>query len=70
LAKLFWPVLKLASTFPQRVTVNGTDAKSLLSVMALGLVKGDEVEISSSDPDGRAAVDAIAELAASGFGEA
>ena len=62
--------MKLANTFPQRVTVNGTDAKSLLSIMALGLVKGDEVEIASDDPDGAAAVDAIAELAASGFGEA
>jgi PTS hybrid protein len=63
-------LVKLASTFPQRVTVNGTDAKSLLSIMALGLVRGDEVEIASGDPDGAAAVDAIAELAASGFGEA
>jgi PTS hybrid protein len=63
-------LVKLASTFPQRVTVNGTDAKSLLSVMALGLVRGDEVEIASGDPEGAAAVDAIAELAASGFGEA
>jgi PTS hybrid protein len=63
-------LVKLATTFPQRVTVNGTDAKSLLSIMALGLVKGDEVEIASSDPDGAAAVDALAELAASGFGEA
>lgn len=62
-------LVKLASAFPQRVTVNGADAKSLLTIMALGLVKGDEVEIASSDPDGAAAVDAIAELAASGFGE-
>ena len=63
-------LVKLASMFPQRVTVNGTDAKSLLSIMSLGLVKGDEVEIASGDPDGAAAVEAIAELAASGFGEA
>jgi PTS hybrid protein len=62
-------LVKLASTFPQRVTVNGTDAKSLLAIMALGLVKGDEVEIASEDPDGAPAVDAIADLAASGFGE-
>ena len=63
-------LVKLATTFPQRVTVNGTDAKSLLSIMALGLVKGDEVEIASADPDGAVAVDALAQLAASGFGEA
>lgn len=63
-------LVKLASTFPQRVTVNGTDAKSLLGIMSLGLTKGATVEIASDDPDGRAAVDAIAALAESGFGEA
>jgi PTS hybrid protein len=62
-------LVKLASTFPQRVTVNGTDAKSLLAIMALGLVKGDEVEIATEAADGAAAVDAIAALAESGFGE-
>ncbi|MFC5859469.1 dihydroxyacetone kinase phosphoryl donor subunit DhaM [Agromyces flavus] len=62
-------LVKLAGTFPQRVTVNGTDAKSLLAIMALGLVRGDEVEIASEDPDGAPAVDAIADLAESGFGE-
>lgn len=62
-------LVKLAATFPQRVTVNGADAKSLLGIMALGLTKGAQVEIMSSDPDGATAVDAIAELAASGFGE-
>ena len=63
-------LVKLASTFPQRVTVNGTDAKSLLGIMSLGLTKGATVEIASEDPEGRAAVDAIAALAESGFGEA
>jgi PTS hybrid protein len=62
-------LVKLAATFPQRVTVNGADAKSLLGIMALGLTKGAQVKIVSSDPDGATAVDAIAELAASGFGE-
>lgn len=62
-------LVKLASTFPQRVTVNGIDAKSLLSIMALGLTKGAEVEIASDDPDGASAVDAIVALAESGFGE-
>ena len=51
------------------MTVNGADAKSLLGIMALGLTKGAQVEIASSDPDGATAVDAIAELVASGFGE-
>ncbi|MCD2442126.1 PTS-dependent dihydroxyacetone kinase phosphotransferase subunit DhaM [Agromyces sp. SYSU K20354] len=62
-------LVKLAATFSQRVTVNGADAKSLLGIMSLGLTKGAEVEIASNDPDGATAVDAIAELAASGFGE-
>jgi PTS hybrid protein len=63
-------LVKLASTFPQRVTVNGTDAKSLLAIMSLGLTKGATVEIASDDPDGATAVDALAALAESGFGEA
>ncbi|MGW4930522.1 dihydroxyacetone kinase phosphoryl donor subunit DhaM [Agromyces sp. NPDC004153] len=63
-------LVKLASTFGPRVTVNGTDAKSLLSIMSLGLTKGATVEIASDDPDGGAAVAAIAALAESGFGEA
>ena len=63
-------LVKLASTFEPRVTVNGTDAKSLLSIMSLGLTKGATVEIASDDPEGGPAVDAIAALAESGFGEA
>ncbi len=63
-------LVKLASTFPQRVTVNGTDAKSLLAIMSLGLTKGATVEIASDDPAGAPAVDALAALAESGFGEA
>lgn len=63
-------LVKLASGFTQKVTVNGTDAKSLLGIMSLGLTKGATVEIASGDPDGRDAVDAVAELAESGFGEA
>lgn len=63
-------LVKLASTFPQRVTVNGTDAKSLLAIMSLGLTKGATVEIASDDPEGGRAVDALAALAESGFGEA
>ncbi|MDR5692334.1 dihydroxyacetone kinase phosphoryl donor subunit DhaM [Agromyces indicus] len=62
-------LVKLASSFPQRVTVNGIDAKSLLSIMGLGLTKGAEVEIASDDPEGAAAVEAIVALAESGFGE-
>lgn len=61
--------VKLAGTFPSPVTVNGKDAKSLLEIMTLGLVRGRDAEIATSDPDGRDAVDALADLVASGFGE-
>lgn len=63
-------LVKLASTFPSKVTVNGVDAKSLLAIMALGLTRGAELVVASADPAGASAVEAIAELAASGFGEA
>ena len=62
--------VKLASTFDARVTVNGRDAKSLLAIMALGLVKGKMAEVATEDPSAREAVDALADLIESGFGEA
>lgn len=62
-------LVKLAARYPQRITVNGADAKSLLGIMSLGLTKGASVEIASDDPEATAAVDALAELAATGFGE-
>lgn len=62
--------VKLATTFPVKVTVNGKDAKSLLGIMALGLTRGTAVEISTLDNHGQAAVDALAALIESGFGEA
>ncbi|MFB2582706.1 dihydroxyacetone kinase phosphoryl donor subunit DhaM [Herbiconiux sp. P15] len=61
--------VKLAGTFDSKVTVNGRDARSLLGIMALGLTKGSTVELASADPDGRAAVDALADLVETGFGE-
>ncbi|MFF2276258.1 dihydroxyacetone kinase phosphoryl donor subunit DhaM [Agromyces sp. NPDC058126] len=62
-------LVKLAATFEHRVTVNGADAKSLLGIMSLGLTKGAEVEIATDDVAGSREVDALAALAASGFGE-
>jgi phosphoenolpyruvate---glycerone phosphotransferase subunit DhaM len=60
--------VKLAGTFPARVTVNGKDAKSLLGIMSLGLMRGAGVEI-AGPPDATEAVDALADLIESGFGE-
>jgi PTS hybrid protein len=51
------------------VNVNGKDAKSLLGIMSLGLSQGRSVEISSPDANAQAAVDALADLIQSGFGE-
>jgi len=61
--------VKLANTFPVKVTVNGKDAKSLLGIMSLGLTAGSTARIASDDADGRAAVDALADLVDTGFGE-
>jgi PTS hybrid protein len=62
--------VKLANTFDVKVTVNGKDARSLLGIMSLGLNVGASAEIASSDPGGEVAVNALAELVESGFGEA
>ncbi|WP_348788040.1 dihydroxyacetone kinase phosphoryl donor subunit DhaM [Leifsonia sp. NPDC080035] len=62
--------VKLANTFPVKVTVNGKDAKSLLGVMSLGLVAGSTASIASADDGGAEAVDALADLVETGFGEA
>jgi PTS hybrid protein len=61
--------VKLASTFDAPVSVNGRDAHSLLGIMSLGLTRGMSVEITGPDERSRAAVDALADLVESGFGE-
>ena len=61
--------VKLASTFNAEVSVNGKDAHSLLGIMSLGLTRGMSVVISGPDEGSRAAVDALADLIETGFGE-
>jgi PTS hybrid protein len=61
--------VKLANTLGAPVTVNGADARSLLGIMSMGLVRGSSIELATPTADGRAAVDALAELVESGFGE-
>lgn len=46
------------------------DGKSVLGLMTLGLAKGAVVQISATGTDAEQAVDQLAELVASGFGEA
>jgi PTS hybrid protein len=61
--------VRLASTFDATIKVNGVDAKSLLSIMALGLGVGKVVRVEASGAQAQQAVDALAELLGSGFGE-
>ncbi|MGO1495984.1 dihydroxyacetone kinase phosphoryl donor subunit DhaM [Agrococcus casei] len=60
---------KLAATFDAEVKVNGVNAKSLLSIMALGLAKGAEVVYEADGADARAAIEALVALTEEGFGE-
>ena len=46
------------------------DGKSVLGLMTLGLAKGSVVQISATGDDAEDAVNKLAELVASGFGEA
>lgn len=61
--------VKMASTFAAKVVVNGKDAKSLLGIMSLGLVKGAVVELQADGPDAEDAIGALESLIESGFGE-
>ena len=45
------------------------NAKSLLGVLSLGIVKGSVVDLIADGPDEREAVDALADLIASDFAE-
>lgn len=62
-------LVRVASTFDATVTVNGVDGKSLLRIMALGLDTGATVELQASGKDAEAAIAALGDLVASGFGE-
>ena len=70
LQKLMLKRFELAATFEAAVTINGKDARSLLGVMSLGLVRGASAEIVSASANGKEAVDALSLLIESAFGEA
>ena len=61
--------VKLAAKFRAAVTVNGTDATSLLRIMSLGLSVGTTVQLSAEGPDAAEAIPALVDLINSGFGE-
>lgn len=65
--------INTASAFKSEITVtkNGKSgsAKSLMSILALGLTKGSEIIISADGEDEKEAVAALAKLVESKFGE-
>nr|WP_217508487.1 dihydroxyacetone kinase phosphoryl donor subunit DhaM [Curtobacterium pusillum] len=61
--------VKTAAKYEASVRVNGVDAKSLLAIMALALPKGASVTIEATGPGAGEAVEALAALVRSGFGE-
>lgn len=62
-------LVRTASAYDARVTVNGVDAKSMLRVLGLGLGKGDTVRFEATGAQAAEALAAIDALAADGFGE-
>lgn len=62
-------LVRTASGFDARVTVNGVDATSMLRVLALGLDRGSKVRFEATGPQASEAIAAIERLAAEGFGE-
>lgn len=65
--------VKMAAGFQSNITVTKNEkkgnAKSIISILALGVGKGDEIVISAEGEDEGAAADALAELVLSKFGE-
>lgn len=65
--------VKTAAGFQSSITVTKYEkkgnAKSIISILALGVGKGDEIVISAEGEDERAAVDALVELVLNKFGE-
>ena len=67
--------VKLAETFSSDITIknlsNGSDgnAKSIINVLLMELIKGCEIELSAEGDDEQLAVDKLIELVDSGFGD-
>ncbi|WP_367924673.1 HPr family phosphocarrier protein [uncultured Ruthenibacterium sp.] len=67
-----------AKQFSSRITIrnlslaeedNVANAKSIISVLTLAMVRGSEIELTADGPDEQQAVDALVELIDGGFGE-
>ncbi len=62
-------VARMVAEYDVKVTVNGTDAASVLALMALALPGGAEVELRATGPDASAAMMALVPQFEEGFGE-
>jgi phosphocarrier protein HPr len=67
-------IVRLASTFNSEIELRkegmGVNGKSIMGVMMLAAECGSEITICAKGPDAEGAVEALARLVASGFGEA
>ena len=65
--------VQTATKFKSKVQIKAkgktVDAKSILMIMSMGLVKGTEITICADGPDEEEAVKALRDLVASKFGE-
>ncbi len=65
--------IQKANTYKSTITIEKDDkrvnAKSLLGVLSLGIVKGTTVTLTADGADEEAAIDGLSELIDSGFGE-
>ena len=65
--------VQTATKFKSKVQIKAkgktVDAKSILMIMSMGLVKGTEITICADGPDEAEAVSALKELVESKFGE-
>lgn len=69
--------VKEAKAFASRICIQNlrtpaekpANAKSIISVLALGMAQGTDVEITADGPDEESAVNALIALIDSGFGE-
>jgi phosphocarrier protein HPr len=66
-------IVKLASGFKSDITLTRDDlevnAKSIMGVMMLAAERGAQLQLRAEGPDAEAALDALAQLIADGFGE-
>lgn len=61
-------LVKAASAFESNIEINSVNAKSIMSVMSLGLTKDAEVTLKAEGTDAEEALNALSELVNNKFG--